>query len=156
MTVIATDGKTIAADGLMTFGYERGANQSEKLSTSHGVVFATAGVAIHRTIVNWYAAGADPNNLPRIDGAEKWYLLVIDSEGMRFFSSLIPYPTRTKSPFTMGQGGEYAMGALQHGATPEEAVAIAIKMCTGCGGEIQVIDIAEALGLDKPLLEAAE
>lgn len=41
--------------------------------------------------------------------------------------------------YTLGSGGNVALGALAHGATAIEAVEIAIKLVTSCGGPIHHI-----------------
>lgn len=150
MTVIATDGKTVASDSLITFGYERGAAASQKIFVEGGLVFATSGIALGQAIVRWYLNGADPSATPRV-GDENWGLLVMDGSDILHFHAKNPYPIKVGAPFSMGSGGEYALGAMHHGASPEEAAAIAIKLCTTCGGEIQSVDIAEATGKSAKL-----
>ena len=145
MTVIVTDGKTIASDSLTTFGHERGAAGSQKIFVESGLVFATSGVAIGQILVKWYLDGADPAATPKV-GDEDWGMLVLDGTDIFHFHAKTPYPLRVGAPFSLGSGGDYALGAMHHGASPQEATAIAIKLCTACGGEIQSVDIAEATG----------
>lgn len=156
MTAIATDGKTIAADSMMTFGRERCINPIEKIAVEGQMIFATAGVPIKDALIDWFTSGSRPHCAPR-STEELWYMLVIDPKQMLFLSSQVPYPVPVEAPFAFGAGGEYAMGAMLNGASPKEAVEIAIKASTACGGPVQVIDIAEALGLKgEGVLEAAE
>lgn len=49
----------------------------------------------------------------------------------------------SKQPVTIGSGGDYAMAALYAGATPEEAVEIAIKMDCFSGGDVVTYKIEE-------------
>lgn len=146
MTVIATDGKTIAADSLTTFGHERAAAPSQKIIVEGGLVFATSGTAsVGQALVKWYISGADPAATPKCHD-EDWGMLVLDGVEILHFHARSPYPLKVGVPFSLGSGGDYALGAMHHGASPEEAAAIAIKLCTTCGGEIQSVDIAEATG----------
>lgn len=162
MTVIATDGRTIAADSQTTFGSERGLRSTEKIVVDGDArrIYAACGVSILPVLVQWHKDGADPGKMPVLGGAENWSLLVLDRyEGqlrMVLYWKDAPYPQIIDPPFGFGSGGEFATGAMDAGASPQEAVAIAIRRSTSCGGAIQVVDIASALGLPRAVKEAAE
>jgi hypothetical protein len=153
MTVVATDGKTIAADSLTTFGYERSGQPAQKIVCKGGKIYAYAGVTcLFPVLIDWHLKGADPGSMPKM-GDEEWSMLVIDRDGMNLYSSA-PYPLKVAAPFAIGNAANFALGALALGVSSKAAVEVAIKLSTVCGGEIQVIDISEALGLKT--LEAAE
>lgn len=144
MTVIATDGRTIAADTLMCYSNERATARVQKLVRLDRHIFAITGSPILNALVDWYFGGARPKNKP--DVLDEWTLLVIDPEGrMSLYSHAKPYPGPVKAPFAMGSGGEYALGAMYAGAPPVEAVEIACKLSVHCGGEITVFDIENEL-----------
>lgn len=157
MTTIATDGKTIAADGLRTFGGEICGTAHKKIRVSDGCIFTFSGpTPLFEPAVKWQVNGADPRAVPESKGEDNWWsILVLENDGcggltMTRYSSLTPYPERFDPPFTMGAGAEFALGAMAHGASPEEAVRLTAKHFNHTGGEIQVINIAEALGVAKP------
>jgi hypothetical protein len=106
-------------------------------------------------MVAWHQAGAKPDDVPKAGGDAAWYLIVIDHNGIGKFSNTCPYIERFDPPIAFGAGQDYAMGAMLAGASAERAVAIVASLCDHTGGEIQVVNIAEALGA-APILEAAE
>ena len=120
-----------------------------------GAIYALAGTTcLIRVLIAWIKAGADPQKAPKDEGIN-WGILVIDAEGARHYSRACPYPEEQEYPFTTGTGRDIALGALKAGATPKEAVEIACRVDVHSGGSIQVVNIAEALGL-QPVREAAE
>jgi len=142
MTVIATDGRTIAADSLGTYGSERAPHPVEKLIRKAGRIFAVSGVGIPHVLVDWFLSGADPEKVPKLGPDVSWGLLVIESDGrMSYLSSIMPYAQPAAPPFVLGSGGAVALGAMHAGATPAEAVAIACKVDVYCGGDIVVMHI---------------
>ena len=107
-------------------------------------------------LIEWVQNGAKPNDTPPTPSGQGWGLLVIDREGERFYAHDCPYAQSVAKLFACGSGGDYATGAMHAGKTPAEAIRLIIdkRLDVHTGGEIQVIDTAEALGLNK--LEAAE
>lgn len=162
MTIIATDGIHIAADGLSCAGHEIVSTKVKKIAVLNNVIYALAGTGVlFNPLINWHRAGADPAEVPKGVAADQdWALLVITEKwGKPYFQryhSKAPYPDdETPLPIVDGVAGELAKGAMRRGATAEEAVRIACEGSVWCGGDIQVVDIAEALGLNTQL-QAAE
>lgn len=155
MTTIATDGKTIAADGRSFLGDVWHRDDKEKIFVEDGSIFAFAGDRpIRDAVVKWYKSGADASQIPPAKNPT-WTLMVVDRRGITIIDSECPYPTEIVPPFAMGSGSIYAFGAMDAGCSPEEAVKAASRRDPYTGGEIQVINIAEALSA-CPIQEAAE
>jgi hypothetical protein len=168
VTTIAIDRfGTIAADGLTLCGDERIATDSKKITVREAVaptpdgspgrparLYALSGErAMTPYLIEWYEAGHDPRNAPPL-GKDSGYTFVVvepagDGWAVCFMSSDSPYPMRVEPPFACGAGDQYAIGLLTAGHTAREAVEVACKLSIKSGGEIQVVDIAEAFGL-KP------
>jgi hypothetical protein len=153
---------TVAADSMMTFGDEKSLRPVQKIVVDGGCIYAASGLAILPALVAWHKAGADPHKLPVVDQSEWWNLLVIDADGgqvgMRYYTKTLPYPLQVDPPFGVGAGADYAIGAMDHGASAEEAVAIAIRRSRSCGGPVQSVRIADVLCLGgaDPVKQAAE
>jgi hypothetical protein len=149
MTTIATDGRTIAADGLRCIGNERISLSTKKIRVVEGRIFAISGdFAVFGPAIEWYLAGADPKRVPSGEaGHDGGYgLYVIERDGRFYrYSDKFPYPDDIPYPATFGSGANYAMAALKCGKAPQEAVALAAELDVYTGGEIQVIDIATAV-----------
>jgi hypothetical protein len=156
MTTIAIKDGIIAADSQTTFGNERGLRPTKKIAVGKEAVYAVSGISILDPLVAWHEAGADPRNLPAVGSGERWTLMVAWRHGqVCLFNSEAPYGLRIDAPFAMGTGGDYALGAMDHGASAEEAVAIACRRDTASGLPVQSVNIDEALGL-VVVKEAAE
>ena len=160
MTTIAIDRYgTIAADGQRTWGGDIVSRTERKIRIRHGRIYALAGTAgVFEPLIAWHGEhNADPEKTPKIGGDNDWQLIVID----RFwliakYTNTCPYADIfERPPLGFGAGVDLAKGAMLFGATAEQAVRLAIETTNHSGGEIQVVNIAEALGLDV-VKEAAE
>ena len=154
-TTIATDGVTIAADGQRTAGSERIGLNAKKIIVRDGRIFALTGtVGLFEAAIRWYLAGAVGDKAPKVAGEDSWRLIVIDKTGaLASFGVTAPFGEPFPYPQAFGSGATYAMGALLAGKSPEQAVEIAKQLDVFSGGEVQVVNIAEAIGL--PRLRAA-
>lgn len=81
--------------------------------------------------VDWYKAEDPEFPEPDIEGS---YMLVMESKGhlVYYAENLMPI-TITEKLFAIGSGGDYAMGALDAGASPEQALKIASNRDGGTG-----------------------
>ena len=159
MTTIAITSTHVAADGMRTWGDQIRGRSHRKIRVEGGTIYAFAGLApMLDVMVRWHRDGADPNKMP-YGAADKdhggWTLVVIDRDGVAKYTNSCPYIERFEPPIAFGAGQDYALGAMLHGASAEEAVRIVGELTNHTGGDIQVIDIAEALGLNQQR-EAAE
>ena len=154
MTTICTDGISLAADGRVHSDGTRVRDDEKKIMVRGGVIYALGGVTcLFDPLIKWVTDGADPEKIPK--GDLRWQLLVITRTAFVTYSNTCPYAERQDYPFTTGSGRDVAYGAMKAGKSPREAVAIAAEDDLYTGGEIQVVNIAEALGL-APIKEAAE
>ena len=67
-------------------------------------------------------------------------MLAIDTEGKNLWlltSTGYYQPITGKNFYAIGSGGDYATGALERGATPEQAIAIAKKYDAATGGPVR-------------------
>lgn len=155
MTTIAIDshGVHIAADGLINASGSRITHNARKIRVDSGAIYALAGTTcLFEPLIKWHKAGADPANVPAGLDSE-WALLVVTKDGAVLFSRDVPYPEQQYYPWTQGTGYRYAMGALKAGASAQRAVEIACEIDIHSGGEIQVVNIAQALGMAPQLVK---
>lgn len=161
MTTIATDGRTVAADGMSCVGDEIIDLEAQKIIVKHGRVYAITGShPLGMAAIDWHMAGATPGSQPGAGGDIEWSLIVIEGtapiRSVTKYTSAVPYPDAYPIPQAFGSGCEYAMGALLHGASPLEAVEIAARLNSKTGGTIEVVDIEYALGSNHVSALAAE
>jgi ATP-dependent protease HslVU (ClpYQ) peptidase subunit len=137
MTTIATDGVTIAADTQMQ-GRWRDAVRVQKVHYINGDLVGGAGdVAEIDAFKQWYADGADQDNKPQMDDSFVALVLTPEGECYYFYHKLCPIKVGT--PYAIGSGAEFAMGAMLAGASPEEAVLIAAQLDNGTNDDIVVM-----------------
>jgi hypothetical protein len=143
MTTIATDGRTIAADGASFFGWERATHVKRKLMVRDGLVFGLSGNgSMLPPLMAWYASGHVPKDVPKdSEKSDGWSLVVASVSGIIQLSDSMLYPFEARDFTATGSGSSYAMGAMAHGASPLEAVRIAAGLDAFTGGDIQVIDL---------------
>lgn len=146
MTTIATDGKTIAADGLRVWCGEIVQRNARKIIVKPGrAIYAfTGGMPYFGPAVAWWEAGGCIDAIPK-DIDDFWTLLIIDKDGIGKVSQQHPYIEHFDPPICLGAGADLAQGVLLAGLPPQQAIEIVAARCNHTGGEIQVVDIAETL-----------
>jgi hypothetical protein len=92
---------------------------------------------------NWFLAGADHDKRPPPPvGDVRFQAIVVNAQGEAFDVGERFHLARIEAPFyAIGSGAPIAIGAMEMGASAEQAVAAAIKWQTSCGGEIQTLRI---------------
>lgn len=154
MTTIASDGKTVAADGQCTAGNEILSTDRVKLEVCQDCVLAFSGTAALQPVAfKWFKEGADP---AKVDGFLKdkdWTLAVFRQDVAEYYRNDCPHPLEVPYPTACGSGEDYAIGALMAGASPKEAIEIACVKDTMTSGKITVVEIPRKA---EKLAEAAE
>jgi hypothetical protein len=144
MTIIAFDGKSLAADRLADD------NGTKKLTTkikrlSNGDIAAGSGVSWQLALLQkWYLEGQDPEKWPPRQYPEtEWpSRMIIATKGEILTYELGPIPNKLENAYyAWGSGQDYAMGALAMGATAKRAVEIAGELSTTCGLGVDVFDL---------------
>jgi hypothetical protein len=153
VTTIALTATQIAADGQSTSSYGCITGRCfKKITVEKAAVYAVSGqAALMAPLIAWHMSGARPEAVPKHAADVVWSLLVVPKNGSpSLYTSQAPYPESIELPFAIGIGAEIAIGAMEHGASAREAVMIAMRRNVHTGGDIQVVDIAKALGLSQP------
>jgi hypothetical protein len=130
MTTIAWDGCTVVADCRCSWGnaYK---DEDIKIVEEQGILFAGVGnKSLFVPMIGWYLAGCDVDTIPKILDQDCG-LLVFRDKKCTMYKSTSPYPEEFTAPESWGSGSQYAMGAMQYGATATEAVIIAAR-CDSC------------------------
>lgn len=145
MSVIAWDGNIIAADSqLCEAGYF--VRPSCKLIKKEGIIFGSTGNAAgFKQLVHWYLNGKQVEDWPDIQSTDDWTRLIVVNHCKVTAIEKIPLEMQIyEEKFTAwGHGSDFAVGAMEMGATAIEAVRIACKYDTFCGGRIDSFTIEE-------------
>jgi hypothetical protein len=118
------------------------ADPVQKLKIRNGAVFGLTGNgALFDPMIQWYIDGANPEALPKCAEAYADTALIVFRQGHAcFYKVNLPYPDDAAAPDAWGAGADFAIGAMEAGASAEQAVELAIRREAYCGGPVQVID----------------
>lgn len=144
MTVIAWDGKTLAADRRMTTSWGAHDTVTKIGRARDGALWAGAGEApIALRVLHWWQAGAVPADFPPEASKENAATLVIvlaTGDVLQYTTS--PFPTLLSQPRSaFGAGRDFAAAAMMCGKTAAEAVQIACDLCVNCGNGIDTLEL---------------
>jgi hypothetical protein len=142
MTVIAWDGRTLAADKMAVTGITKG---SVKKIFYHGgeLLGVTGNLSIGMEVMRWYTDGADPGKFPASNRNlnEGSSLIRIDKDCKVWKYESSPIPFRVEGDrCAFGSGDEAALVAMEMGADARRAVELASMFNTTCGGGCDAID----------------
>ncbi len=140
MTVIAWDGRTLAADKRTTdCGQPR--TTTKIVRAPDGSLVATSGDSgMARALRAWWIGGADVEKYPDPDVKADLFVVTKDAEQRLYQGSARPIVLEDKT-FAMGTGRDYANAAMYYGKTAREAVELACVWDTGCGNGIDTLTL---------------
>jgi hypothetical protein len=144
MTIIAWDGKRLAADSLMTTGTTRAGMQDKvKLARfeDKAVLYASTGAAgwLDEWIA-WDIQGAKASERPWTALAPHYTGVIIRvmDGACHMLTPEHPYWLPCEPGDAWGSGADFAIGAMEAGYDAMNATTVAVRRDTGCGGAITV------------------
>ena len=143
MTVIAWDGKTLAADRLSTNGGLRG-TVTKIFRAGDCLVGGSGEFAFVLAMVDWVKKGRDPATFPADQrNKDNWQpILVIEKDGTHSLYDQTPFPVRHEQPYiALGSGRDFAMAAMYLRKSAVEACEVAIALNAGCGNGIDTLTL---------------
>lgn len=142
MSVVAWDGKTLAADCQGMIGDMR-VRTTKIFQRKSGAVMATVGdMAAGLELIQWFDQGHPYQAFPR-DKEHEAVLIVAEGGRVRKCSG-VPIWIDVCEPFmAWGSGKEFAMGAMAMGASAREAVEVACRFCVSCGIGVESFEASE-------------
>ena len=140
MTVIAWDGKTLAADKLCSDEWvKRYVTKIRRVRGGDGLAGASGDADHCRELLAWYENGGQfPEHLR---GELRATLLVVGRDGKACLYQRGPHQiTLEPGRQAIGSGGDAALAAMFCGKTSAEAVEIAALVCRGVGGGVDTLE----------------
>ena len=134
MSVVAWDGKTLAADKMSV--YENTIIKTKKMrKLPSGEVFAWAGsVENALAVVKWYEDGQNDIEWPKCQETNDYAQVVFLKDGKLYEFEQMPIPQEvTGFPRAWGSGATFALGAMAMGADAIKAVKITATLCNTVG-----------------------
>lgn len=140
MTTIATDGRSIAADGLVTSnGTIFGTTFAKIAKLKDGRIAGSAGSAFDiEPFQAWLESGGD---FPNVEDNFDALVIYPDGSCRSFDGKGRSVPEQV--PTACGSGRELAIGAMMAGASPKRAVKIASTRDCCTGGKITTLTVGE-------------
>ena len=141
MTVIAWDGKTLAADKRACTA-DGAIAITTKIERFGKALLASSGNApVGRELREWFKAGADPERFPESNRDDKASLIVITTAGVDLYT-MGPFPVREEQArASFGCGRDYADAFMACGKTAAEAVALTCEYNAYCGNGIDTLEL---------------
>lgn len=143
MTIIAWDGKTLAADKQTTNNGH--ASAVTKIYRVGGALVGFSGDACFAfAMLEWARGGFQPATFPAHQASENDYVgfLVIHPDGRILKYERTAYPIEIEEKtHAMGSGRDYALAALYLGKTAREAVEVACALDINCGKGIDTLEL---------------
>lgn len=145
MTVIAWDGRTLAADKRAVFGSSTYVVTKIIRVDADRLVGVAGSMARGALIIDWLRRNGPPAEYPKQEDAEDWVSCIVvhrDGRIHRYETRGIPIPMES-SRHAIGSGRDYATAAMHCGRAAQEAVAIACEYCADCGNGIDTLAFEE-------------
>lgn len=135
MSVIAWDGKTLAADKRACYGTAI-LTTTKIFKVNDCLVGYTGNATFGEQMLAWFRAGLRPEDFPASQrDKDDWaaFLVIWPSGAIGRFERT-PYPLTYEGQFfAAGSGGDFALAAMHLGKTAREAVELACLLDSGCG-----------------------
>lgn len=149
MTTIATDGKSIAGDGVRIIDdviVARGAPKVHRLPDGRVIGFSGTTHAID-VVLAWLVAGAAEEDKPKLEGDSNVVRLLVLSSSGRVEYATTPNLAflELEAPAAIGSGSDLALGAMGAGASARAAVDVAARFDIATGGVILELEPRDAL-----------
>jgi ATP-dependent protease HslVU (ClpYQ) peptidase subunit len=141
MTTVATDGKSMAADGQSSTddGPITNLNRRKITKLPGGSIVGGAGQLPDILRLTAWLEDGGQQKPPRIREPLAMLQLMPTGEVLYWNEELEPHPIDV--PAAVGSGAELALGAMLAGASPKEAVGIACQRDPMSGGKITVLSL---------------
>jgi ATP-dependent HslUV protease subunit HslV len=137
VTTIAYRDGVLAADTLMTANGSRD-DFAPKIERIGGLLVGTTGsFPLGLKFRAWVARGFE-GDCPYSGGEPDGNGIIVWAHGVVGWCAAGPWPVM-RPFYALGSGCEYAIGAMEMGASAEQAVGVAMKHATETGGEITVL-----------------
>jgi len=146
VTIIAYDGKTLAADRMCMRGDTISTVTKLWFNGEHEAIAVSGNFAVGAQMRRWYEGSRDvagPEWPTPNDKLEHTVMVVADELGARYYESGgPPEPIEVCEKFAAwGVGREAALGAMAMGADARRAVEIASEWVMGCGRGVDYVHV---------------
>ena len=142
MTVIAWDGKTLAADKMScAAGYGYTVTKVHRLKG--GGIVGFSGDGDHAVaLLHWMNGGRIVADFPEAQKDNDTCAFVVERDGSAWSFGKTAHPVRLECPrYAMGHGRDFALAAMHCGKTAREAVELTCSLDVFCGNGVDVLTL---------------
>ena len=142
MTVIAWDGRTLAADKMCcAAGYGYTVTKIHRLRD--GSLAAFTGDGDHAmSLLDWLNGAMDPRAYPDPQKDNDTSAFVVRPDGLCWSYGKTAYPQRMEDKFyAAGHGRDFALAAMHCGLSARDAVELTCKLDVFCGNGVDAMEI---------------
>lgn len=152
MSVLVFDGMSLATDSFANNGDQAFPYQKLWRTTAYPITTTSQAMALccvvgplslASALRHWCNTGLSPSEFPsNVQPSSGAQLVVVSKEKglLRYNGSPIPH-LHGLNKIAIGEGAPFAYGAMDYGATAEQAVATAIKYSVHCNGVPEVLHL---------------
>lgn len=141
MTVIAWDGKTLAADKCASFA-GRNVTVCKLARLPDGIAAASGDGPTGCALLAWAGRGRDVADYPKAAEDDSATLMVIQNDGTILLYTKNPYPMVVEDrQVAIGCGREYALAAMYLGHDAAKGVEVASALDIYCGNGIDTLEL---------------
>ena len=144
MTVIAWDGKKLAADNMSLSG-EWKVKVKKLFRIGEDWVGAAGSFDYAQELIEWYANGQDKDKFPEFQrGDDTWVALLVvtgDRRLLKYERSPIPIEFNIKTQYAIGSGRDFALAAMHLGYDAKKAAQVACDLCASCGFGVTAVEV---------------
>ena len=141
MTVIAWDGRTLAADKRSTGGGGIARVVTKIMRHGHQLLGITGSWDTGAEMRQWFMDGAKPEGFPAKARDDLATLIVIDASGIRSYSSGPHAMWIEQAKCAWGSGRDFAEACMWLGHDARRGVEAACHFQTDCGNGIDVLEL---------------
>jgi len=143
MTVVAFRDGVMASDSAVTTGDEFFCTTQKLFRAKDGSIAGfTGNLSQMGTFKRWFEESYPEVEVPKMGGT--WETLIVHPDLSMWWTNGKGLLVEIKGQsMTIGSGGMWAKGALEAGATPAQAVQVAIDYNTACRGPIQIMQLEQ-------------
>ncbi len=143
MTTIAWDGKSLAADKLMSQQGLRGVVTKIQRGADGSLIGISGQFSTGLHAAQWVANGADPALMPKTQDTDEWVgIIQIKPDGTIWKYERGPVPMKIEDCiFAVGSGRDFALAAMYLGKSAIEAVKVAARFDVYTGMGVDVLNL---------------
>ena len=127
----------------MTAGTTKIGSMKKVIKTKEGILVGAAGRSSSiQTVLDWWRDEEEKPPFVALETPEVNIIVVMPDGEVLHYEGDHKHPMQIKHEFfAIGSGSDVALGAMEMGASAQEAVKIAIKWDNGCSGKVQVVKL---------------